>query len=166
MVLKSPKFERVETLNAYDYLQQVKDADARIDEKNAELQEFLTLATSVIHFSDGMPRARGVADTVGNTASKIIKARENAIAQIDKYMDIRADVIRHIEMLPPKQRTVLHWLYVRKREKRGKNQSWYYTWREIAENLGCTEQNIDHIRKRAIKNLQKILDAEQKNNNG
>ena len=149
-------------MNAYDYLQQVKDADAKIDELKADLQELLTLATSVTQLSDGMPRSRGVADKVGNAAGKIIKARENAIAQVEKYVDIREDAIRHIEMLPPKQRTVLHWMYIRKRENRGKNQSRYYTWREIAENIGCTEQNIDHIRKRAIKNLQKILDAEGK----
>lgn len=149
-------------MNAYDYLQQVKDADAIIDEKKADLQELQTLATSVAQLSDGMPRSQGVSDKVGNTAVKIIKAKENAIAQIDRYMNIREDVIRHIEMLPPKQRTVLLWLYVRKRENRRKNQSWYYTWSEIAENLGCTEQNISNLRKRAIKNLQKILDSEKK----
>lgn len=149
-------------MNAYDYLQQVKEANAIIDEKKADLQELWTLATSITQLSDGMPRSNGVTDKVGKTARKIIKARENAIAQIDKYMDIREDVIRHIEMLPPKQRTVLLWLYVRKRENRGKNQSLYYTWSEIAENLGCTEQNISNIRKRAIKNIQKILDSEKK----
>ena len=147
-------------MNAYDYLQQVKDANARIDEKKAELQELWSLATSMTQSSDGMPPAHGVSDKVGKTTRKIVDAEKRTIAEIDKYVDIRDDVIRHIEMLPPKQRTVLHWLYVRKREKRGKNQSWYYTWREIAENMGCTEQNIDHIRKRAIKNLQKILDTE------
>ena len=149
-------------MNAYDYLQQVKDANAIIDERKADLQELWTLSSSLAQVSDGMPRSRGVTDKTGNTARKIIKAREKAIAQIDKYIDIRADVIQHIEMLPPKQRTVLLWLYVRKREMRGKNQSWYYTWSEIAENLGCTEQNIANIRKRAVKNLQKILDSEKK----
>ena len=149
-------------MNAYDYLQQVKDANAIIDEKKAELQELWTLATSVTQLSDGMPRSHGVTDKVGKTAMKIIIAKKKAIAQIDKYTDIREDVIRHIEMLPPKQRTVLHWLYVRQRENRRKNQSRYYTWSEVAENLGCSEQNISNTRKRAIKNLQKILDSEKK----
>ena len=149
-------------MNACEYLQQVKDADAIIDENKAELQELWTQATSVTQLSDGMPRSHGVTDKVGKTTSKIINAQKKAIAQIDKYLDIREDVIRHIEMLPSKQRTVLHWLYVRKRENREKNQSWYYTWSEIAENLGCSEQNISNTRKRAIKNLQKILDSEKK----
>ncbi len=153
-------------MNAYEYLQQVKEADAIIDEKKADLQELWTLATRTTQFADGMPRSNSITDKVGKTTSKIIKAEEATIAQIDKYIDIRADVIRHIEMLPPKQRTVLHWLYVRKREKREKNQSLYYTWSETAENLGCTEQNISKIRKRAIKNLQKILDSEKKTAKG
>lgn len=153
-------------MNAYEYLQQVKEANAMIDTKKAELQELWTLATSITQQSDGMPRSHGVSDKVGKTTRKIVMAEEKTLAQIDKYMDIRDDVIRHIEMLPPKQRTVLHWLYVRKREKRGKNQSWYYTWGEIAENLGCSEQNISNTRKRAIKNLQKILDSEKKTAKG
>lgn len=149
-------------MNAYDYLQQVKDADARIDEKQAELRELWSRETSVTQLSDGMPHAHGETDKVGNAALKIIKAKENTIAEIDKYLAIREDVIKHIEMLPKKQLTVLHWLYVRQRENRRKNQSWYYTWSEIAENLGCSEQNIANVRKRAIKNLQKILDFEEK----
>lgn len=153
-------------MNAYDYLQQVKDANAKIDEKEAELQELWALATRTTQSNDGMPPAHGVSDKVGETSPKIKMAREQTIAQIEKYMDIREDVIRHIEMLPPKQRTVLHWLYVRKRENRRKNQSWYYTWSEVAENLGCSEQNISNTRKRAIKNLQKILDSEKKTAKG
>lgn len=149
-------------MNAYEYLQQVKEADARIDENKAELQELWSQATSVTQLSDGMPHSHGVTDKVGKTSSKIIKAKEETIAKIDKYIDIRNDVIRHIEMLPPKQCTVLYWLYVRKRENRRKNQSLYYTWSETAENLGCSEQNISNTRKRAIKNLQKILDSEKK----
>lgn len=149
-------------MNVYDYLEQVKDADAKIDEKRAEERELWVLATSMTQANDGMPHAPGVSDKVGNIIQKIIKAQERTNAQIDRYIDIRDDVIRHIEMLPPKQSTVLHWLYVRKRERREKNQSWYYTRREVAENLGCSEQNIYNIRKRAVKNLQKILDSEKK----
>lgn len=149
-------------MNAYKYLEQVKNADAMIDIKRAEERELWTLATSMTQANDGMPHAPGVSDKVGNIVQKIIEAQERTNAQIDRYIDIRDDVIRHIEMLPPKQYAVLHWLYVRKRERREKNQSWYYTWREVAENLGCSEQNISNIRKRAVKNLQKILDSEKK----
>ena len=149
-------------MNAYDYLLQVKNADSMIEAKMAEERELWALATSVTQANDGMPHAPGVSDKIGNIVPKILEARERTNEQIDRYIAIREDVIQHIEMLPPKQRSVLHWLYVKKREHRKKNQSWYYTWREVAENLGCTEQNISNIRKRAVKNLQKILDSEKK----
>ena len=149
-------------MRADEYLEQVKNADSMIEAKMAEERELWALATSVTQANDGMPHAPGVSDKVGNIMVKILEAQERTNAQIDRYIDIREDVIRHIEMLPPKQRSVLHWLYVRKREHRKKNQSWYYTWREVAENLGCTEQNIYNIRKKAVKNLQKILDSEKK----
>lgn len=149
-------------MNAYDFLEQVKTADDMIDSKRAEERELWAIATSMTQVNDGMPHAPGVSDKVGNIIQKIIEARDRTNEQIDRYIDIKADVIRHIEMLPPKQYKVLHWLYVRKRERRKPNQTWYYTWREVAENLGCTEQNISNIRKRAVKNLQKILDLEKK----
>lgn len=149
-------------MDAYTFLEQVKEADAKIDEKRAEERELWAIATSVTQANDGMPHATGVSDKVANIMPKIIKAQQRTNQQIDRYIDIRENVIRHIEMLPPKQCTVLHWLYVRKREHRKKNQSWYYTWREVAENIGCTEQNLSNVRKRAIKNLQKILDSEKK----
>ena len=149
-------------MNAYDYLKQVKDADAMIDSKRAEEQELWAIATSITQTNDGMPHASGVSDKVGNIVHKIIEAKNRTNEQIDRYIDIRDDVIRHIEMLPTKQYKVLHWLYVRKRERREKNQSWYYTWGEVAEHMGCTEQNISKLRKRAVKNLQKILDNEER----
>lgn len=149
-------------MNAYEFLEQVKIADYNIEIKRAEERELWTLATSVTQVNDGMPHATGVSDKVGNIIHKIIKAQERTNAQIDRYIDIRADVISHIEMLPPKQYRVLHWLYVRKRDHREKNQSWYYTWREVAENIGCSEQTLSNNRKRAVKNLQKILDSERK----
>lgn len=149
-------------MKAYDYLEQVKEADAMIDSKRAEERELWALATSMTQANDGMPHATGVSDKVGNIMHKILEAQKRTNRQIGRYIEIRDDVIRHIEMLPLKQYMVLHWLYVRKRDHRSKNQSWYYTWREVAENLGCSEQNISNLRKRAVKNLQKILDSEKK----
>jgi hypothetical protein len=149
-------------MDAYTFLERVKDADAKIDAKRAEERELWAIATSVTQSNDGMPHTTGVSDKVGNIIHKIIEAQNRTNEQIDRYIDIRDDVIRHIEMLPLKQYTVLHWLYVRKRDRREKNQSWYYTWREVAENIGCTEQNLANVRKRAVRNLQKIIDSEDK----
>lgn len=149
-------------MNVYEYLDQVKDADAKVDERRADERALWDIATGTTQENDGMPHAPGVSDKVGNITPKIIEAQKRTNEQVDRYIDIRDDVIRHLEMLPSKQCTALHWLYVRRREYRKKNQSWYYTWREVAENMGCTEQNLSKLRKKGIRNLQKILDSEKK----
>ena len=149
-------------MRAVEYLEQVKDLDSDIERLRAVETELWSLATSMTQSFDGMPHATGVNDKMTPIVDKIIKAKENTNAKIDEYVDVKLDVIRHIEMLPRRQREALDLLYVRKREKRKKGQSWYYTWTEIADMMGCTEPNVAKLRRKAIKNLQKILDSEEK----
>lgn len=149
-------------MQAIEYLIQAKRLDSLIENKREEEMELWTLATSMTQASDGMPHGTSDPDKMTGIIQKIIAARERTNAVIDKYVDAKQDIINHLEMLPPKQYDVLYWLYIKKREKREPGQKWYYTWSEVAENLGCSEENIRKTRRRAIKNLQKILDSEQR----
>ena len=149
-------------MQAVEYLAQVKRLDALIDNKREEELELWALATSMTSKGDGMPHASGDTDKMTNIVQKIINARERTNAIVDQYIEAKQDVIAHIEMLPRKQYEVLHWLYVKKRTKRERGQKPYYTWSEVAENLGCSEESIRKTRRRAIKNLQIILDNEQR----
>ena len=149
-------------MQAIEYLIQAKRLDSLIENKREEEQELWTLATSMTQASDGMPHGTSDHDKMTGIIQKLINARERTNAAIDKYVDAKQDIINHLEMLPPKQYEVLYWLYVKKREKREPGEKWYYTWSEVAENLGCSEENIRKTRRRALKNLQKILDSEQR----
>lgn len=149
-------------MRADTYLEQVKYLDSLIDNKRDEERELWALATSMTQSYSGMPHGSGENDKMTAVVKKIIDARERTNAQIDAYVDAKQDVINHIEMLPRKQYDVLYWLYIKKREKCEKGQKWYYTWSEVAENLGCSEENIRRTRIRAIKKLQKILDSEKR----
>lgn len=149
-------------MQAIEYLIQAKRLDSLIENKREEEMELWTLATSMTQASDGMPHGTSDPDKMTGIIQKLINARERTNAMIDKYVDAKQDIINHLEMLPPKQYEVLYWLYVKKREKRQPGEKWYYTWSEVAENLGCSEENIRKTRRRAIKNLQKILDSEQR----
>ena len=148
-------------MRADTYLEQVKYLDSMIDNKRDEERELWALATSMTQSYSGMPHGSGENDKMTDTVKKIIDARERTNAQIDLYVSVKQDVINHIEMLPRKQYDILYWLYIKKRDKCEKGQKWYYTWSEVAENLGCSEENIRKTRRRAIKNLQKILDSEK-----
>lgn len=147
-------------MQAVEYLNQAKRLDRLIENKRDEEKELWALATSMTQSSDGMPHGTSDPDKMTGIVQKIIAARERTNAAIDKYVDAKQDIIRHIEMLPIKQYEVLYWLYIKKRENLEKGQKWYYTWSEVAENLGCSEENIRKTRRRAIKNLQKIIDSE------
>lgn len=149
-------------MRADKYLERVKDLYSNIERLRAVEEELWSLATSMTQGFDGMPHASGAVDKMTPSIDKIIKARANTNAKIDEYVDVKLDVIRHIEMLPQRQCEALDLLYVRKRKNRRKGQSWYYSWSEIADIMGCTEQNISKLRRKAIKNLQKILDSEEK----
>ena len=149
-------------MRADEYLEQVKELDSKIDNKRDEERELWALATSITASYSDMPHGSGNNDKMTDIVKKIIDAQKRTNAQIDKYVDTKQDVIAHIERLPRKQYDVLYWLYIKKRQNRTKGQKWYYTWSEVAENLGCSEENIRKTRRRAIKNLQKILDSEQR----
>lgn len=148
-------------MRADTYLEQVKYLDSMVENKRDEERELWALATSMTQSYSGMPHGSGENDKMTAIVKKIIDARERTNAQIDEYVDAKQDVINHIEMLPRKQYDVLYWLYIKKREKCQKGQKWYYTWSEVADGLGCTEQNIANVRRRALKNLQIILDSEK-----
>jgi DNA-directed RNA polymerase specialized sigma subunit len=149
-------------MQAIEYLNQVKRLDSLIGNKREEERELWTLATSMTQNSDGMPHGTSNPDKMTNIIQKIITARERTNAAIDRYVDAKQDVINHIEMLPRKQYDVLYWLYVKKKEKLKPGEKLYYTWSEVADNLGCSEENIRKTRRRAIKNLQKILDSDDR----
>ena len=148
-------------MQAYEYINQPKRLDDLIEKSREKERELWAMATSATQNNDGMPHAHGGTDKIANIVHKLSIAQKMTSDLIDQYVDTKQDIINHLGMLPAKQRIVLCWLYIEKREKRKKGQGWYYTWAEISEILGCTEQNIANTRRRAIKNLQKILDTEK-----
>lgn len=149
-------------MRADEFVEQVKYLDSMIENKRDEERELWAIATSMTQNMSGMPHGSGDNDKMTDIVKKIIDAQKRTNAQIDRYVNVKQDVIRHLEMLPRKQYDVLYWLYVKKRERLSKGQKWYYTWSEVAENLGCSEENIRKTRGRALKNLQKILDSEKR----
>ena len=149
-------------MQVYEYLNQAKRLDALIENKREEERELWALATSVTQNNDGMPHSHVGTDKIPSIVAKIVEAQERTNALIDQYVDAKQDIISNLEKLPRKQYEVLYWLYIKKRDKRTKGQKRYYTCSEVAEGLGCTEQNISNIRRRAVKNLQKILDSQEK----
>ena len=151
-------------MQAIEYLSKIKRLDSQVDKCREKEMELWVLATSTTQSSDGMPHGTSDPDKMTNNVQKLIAARKCTNEIIDKYVNAKREVIHYIKMLPPRQCEVLNLLYIEKRDKLQPGQKWYYTWSEVAEMLGCTEQNVSKLRRKGIKNLQKILDDEKAEN--
>lgn len=90
-------------MRADEYLEQVKKLNSDIERLQAVELELWSIATSMTQGFDGMPHATGVTDKMTPAVERIMKARENTNAKIDEYVNVKLDIIRHIEMLPQRQ---------------------------------------------------------------
>lgn len=139
-------------MNAYEFLSRVQKLDRLIECKTEEVKQLREMATQVTQLGDGMPHAFGASDKIGNAVTKIVDAQAETNELVDKLIDCRQEIIDKIEQLPPCQYTVLHRRFVL-----------LHKWREVAEELHYSEMQVHRIKKRAVRNLQKILDEEQSN---
>ena len=150
-------------MEAIKYLDQVKRLDRQVEKCRNKERELRALLESTTQVSNGMPHGSGNPDKITNTMQKLIEAQKRTNSAIDKYVNAKQDVIEHIKVLPERQYEVLLWLFIRKKDKRKPGQDWYYSWSEVAGKMRCSEQNVSKLRRKAINNLQKILDPEGEN---
>lgn len=135
-------------MTAKEYLEQIKKADERIQNKSVELYQLKCLATSVTVATDKEPVATsGVSDKVGNTVIKIVELSDEINAEIDAFIELRAKCIAVIEKLENSlEYAVIHQHYVQ-----------YKTLAQIAIDKCYTHQYIIEVHKKALKNIQNIL---------
>lgn len=147
-----------DSVRAYDYLDQVKILDTLIFNKTAEQEQLRELAEKITQANDGMPHASGVSDKIGNAVSGLVDLQNETAVLVKTFKSVLQDVVKHIEMLPEEQYNILHCKFIRKRKELGNHRSWYHSWEEVAEIVGYSESQVYRIRKKALRNLQKILD--------
>ena len=137
-------------MNIQEWLEQVQKLDQLINAKVVERDQFMALATSVSSGDmDGMPHAKGnISDPVGNAGVKLAMMANDIDQLIDRYIEIKQDVVSMLERLPEKQYGVLHRYYIR-----------YMTWDEVAEDMGYCTTQIWRIKKEAFKNLEDAIEC-------
>lgn len=148
-------------MRAFDYLDQVKVLDTLIMNKTAEQEQLRDMAYKITQASDGMPHGTGVSDKVGNAAVGLVDLANEIAVLVVTFKGVLQDVAKHIEMLPEEQYKVLHAKFILKRKELGNHRSWYHSWEEVAEIVGYSESQVYRIKKKAIRNLQRILDSEK-----
>ena len=136
-------------MQAQEFLRQLKKLDIMIQNKLIEKEQWRTIATGTTAQIGGervqtSSSQQKMADAVG----KYVDMEKEIDRIIDTLVDTRQDVIKVIERLDLIEYDVLHKRYVQ-----------YLTFDEIADKCDKTYSHITTIHGRALKNVQKILDA-------
>ena len=133
-------------LDVEDWLKQVKTLNELINSKIIEREQLLALATKITAGIDDMPHGSDITDKVGNIVVKLQALGEETDAAVDKYINLKNEVITAIEQLPLNEYKVLHRLYIR-----------YMTITEIAQELNYSNKQISRTKKNGLKILKDVL---------
>lgn len=132
-----------------DYLNQVRNADKMIDLKQKRLDELNAQKTAIgsQDFSRERVKSSPSGDTLSRLIDKIVDLQNEINADIDRFIDLKAEIMRKIEALQNADDRIF--LYAKYFE--------YKKHSEIAEEMRYSERNIVKIHKRALSQLSEIL---------
>lgn len=129
-------------MDALEFLKRIAMIDELLASNEAERQELWDRATKKTSSADGMPRASGVSDKVGNNAVKIVHLER----QRESLMRDKENIKNVLMRLPAREYGVLHREYFR-----------HMTQEQIASEMGYCTVQVWRIKKRALESLGKIL---------
>lgn len=125
------------------WLGTVKMLDERINAKIVEYEQLWTLATKITAGIDDMPHGSDVTDKVGNIVVKLRTWAEETNALIDKFIDLKREIISALETLPLNEYKVLHRHYIG-----------YMRIKDIAEDIGYSTRHTERIKHNGLKILK------------
>ena len=131
-------------MTAKEYLSQAYHIDQRIDSKLAQVMSLRESATKCTQTLSDMPRASSPnLQTLESTICKIVDLENEINADIDKLVDLKAEVRRVISgVSDPDQQLILELRYL-----------CYKQWSEIMAELGCSEPTIYRLHGEALKKI-------------
>jgi len=155
-------------VNAKYFLKQVQKLDGLIENKRAERDYWLSLATST---TAGAAPETGVRVQSSGSKQQMADAVDRSVdigTELDKDLarlfEARRQIIRVIEQLPTMEYELLHTMYVGKvilDKKTGQSRIIYKSLKEAAEDAEKSESWARGVHGRALLNVQRIIDAER-----
>lgn len=137
----------IESVKAF--LNRVRDADKLIDLKQMRLEELKALSTAVRSpdYSSDRVQTSPTGDTLPRIIAKIIDLQEEINADIDRFVDLKADVMHNIDRLTnPDEKVVLYRKYFE-----------YKTMQQIADEVPCCKRTVQRLHKEGLKKLSLIV---------
>lgn len=153
-------------MRAKDFLLQLKKLDCMIENKLAERDQWLSMATSTTAAyapETGVKvQSSGSKQQMANAVERYIDIERDIDTCIDKLYDERKKILSVIEQLEAVQYDLLHKVYVGVMKKTAQgNKRYYYTLDDIAEFFGKSRSWADTQHGVALKHVQKIIDCEK-----
>ena len=136
-------------MDAKAYLSQVKKLDAQIRNKLIEKQQWKDIALGITANMDGeRVQSSGRKTKMADAVDKCVDVEAEIDSLIDKLIDTKKEVIQTIEQLDsPLQYNVVHMCYIQG-----------LSYQEIADKYGMSYDWVKQAHKRAIRNVQAILE--------
>lgn len=141
-------------MKAQEFLRQLRKLDRLIENKLIEREQWKTIALGTTSFSaservQSSSSQQKMADAVG----RYLDMEAEIDKTIDDLVDAKKDVISVIEQLDATQYDLLHKIYVQ-----------YITLNDVAILYDMSYSYVTTIHGRALKKVQGILDAREKDN--
>lgn len=136
-------------MRAKDFLQRVGKIDRLILNKTDEIERWRTMAESTTAPISG-DRVQSSSDQqkMANAVINMVTIDDELTAEIDQLKQARRDVIAVIEKLNANQYDIMHKIYIQG-----------MTFQQVADLKGRTRGAISNMHRKAIKNVQAILDG-------
>ena len=136
-------------MDAKAYLSQVEKLDTLIKNKLIEKQQWKDIALGITSKMDGdRVQSSGRKSKMADALDKCVDMETEIDRLIDRLVDTKKDVISVIEELGSAfQYDVIHSVYIQ-----------YLSFQEIADKYGKSYDCIKQVHKRAIRNVQAIID--------
>ncbi len=132
-----------------DYLNQVKEADKMINFKQERLDELKAQSFCIRSpdYSSDKVQTSPTGDAIPRIIAKIIDLQEEINADIDKFIDLKAEIMRVVDSLKCADEIVI--IYAKYFE--------YKTIQEIADETHHCRRTIQRLHKSALKKLSPLV---------
>ncbi len=131
------------------FLEQLKKLDRLIENKLIEIERWKAVALNITSKLDGerVKGGGGNGQTMADAIARYVDIEREITEDIDRLIEIRAEVISTIELLDAYEYDIIHKIYVQ-----------YLTMFEVADELDMSYSSVTTAHGRALKNVQAILE--------
>ena len=129
------------------YLSQVKKCDRMIENKLSEVQSLREMILSVTStLKQDVVQSNGSQDKLGDTIAKIIDLENEINADIDRFVDLKREVMGVVDQLDSPFSDILYKRYFQ-----------YKKWEEIAVELNYSFRQVTRLHGQALLKVNDVL---------